>query len=33
MISSILHESWLGKVVAERDRVRILNAFEEYYPA
>ena len=32
MISSILHERWLGKVVAERDCVRILNAFE-HYPA
>ena len=33
MISVILHESWLGKVVAGQDRVRKLNAFEECYLA
>ena len=33
MISVILHESWLGEVVAGQDRVRKLNAFEECYLA
>ena len=31
-MSGILHESWLGKVVAGWDHVRKLNAFEEHYP-
>ena len=29
-MSGILHESFLGEVVAGWDRVRKLNAFEEY---
>ena len=33
MISGILHESWLGKVVAGWDHVRKLNAFKEHYLA
>ena len=32
-MSGILHESWLGEVVAGWDRVRKLNAFEEHYLA
>ena len=34
-MSSILHESWLSEVVAERERDRIkkLNTFEESYLA
>ena len=32
-MSSILHESWLSEVVAERDRIKKLNTFEESYLA
>ena len=32
-MSGILHESWLGELVAGWDRSRKLNAFEERYLA
>ena len=33
MMSSIIHESWLGEVVAGWNCVRKLNSFEEHYLA
>ena len=33
VVSGMLQKSWHGEVVAGRDRVRKLNAFEEYFLA